>query len=101
MKITLKSIKPSTRKGKKLMATFELYHKGQTRTHVVHFGAEGSSTYLDHKDDTKKKNWMARHIGNINNSPNNISPAVLSWLILWNKPTMTASIKDYKKRTGY
>ena len=30
---------------------------GQT----IHFGAEGGSTFIDHKDPVKKAAWIARH----------------------------------------
>jgi len=103
MKIKLESIKKSTRKGKKLMATFELTNSEGTKkeNHVVHFGAEGSSTFIDHKDKQKKKNWLLRHAGYIQDAESNMSPSILSWLILWNKENIKDSIADYKKRSGY
>jgi len=27
----------------------------------IHFGAEGGSTFIDHKDPVKRKNWKKRH----------------------------------------
>ena len=30
----------------------------------IDFGLKGSSTYLDHKDKTKRNNYRARHLGN-------------------------------------
>tara|TARA_R110002095_G_scaffold32911_1_gene31435 strand:- start:839 stop:1108 length:270 start_codon:yes stop_codon:yes gene_type:complete len=66
----------------------------------VKFGAEGSKTFLDHKDDKKKENYLKRHIVRENwNDP--YSAGALSRYILWNKPTLLESIKDYKKRFGF
>ena len=63
----------------------------------VKFGAEGSSTYIDHKDDKKKENYLARHKVRENwNDP--YSAGALSRWILWNKHGLLESIKDYKKR---
>ena len=86
----LLSVKKSTRKDKKLMATFD---DGTT----THFGFLGSSTYIDHKDDKKKDAYIARHKVNENwNDPK--SAGALSRYILWNKTTLSASIEDFKKR---
>ena len=63
----------------------------------VKFGAEGSKTFLDHKDDKKKENYLARHKVRENwNDP--YTAGALSRWILWNKKTLRESIADYKKR---
>ena len=53
----------------------------------IDFGLKGSSTYLDHKDKTKRNNYRARHLGNDreNYLIKNIipSPALLSDYLLW------------------
>lgn len=53
----------------------------------IDFGLKSSSTYLDHKDKTKRNNYRARHLGKNkeyylikNNIP---SPALLSYYLLW------------------
>ena len=28
---------------------------------IIHFGAAGASTFLEHRDPIKRKNWIARH----------------------------------------
>ncbi len=97
----LLSIKPSTKKGKKMMATF-CKCSGCTKCKpderkVVHFGQAGSSTYLDHKDDAKKSAYLARH--KVNENWNDLtSPGALSRYILWNKKTLSESIADYKSK---
>ena len=53
----------------------------------IDFGLKGSSTYLDHKDKTKRNNYRARHLGNDreNYLIKNIipSPSLLSYYLLW------------------
>jgi formamidopyrimidine-DNA glycosylase len=84
------SIKQSNRKGKKLMATFS---DGTT----THFGAEGYSDFTQHKDEARKQRYINRHTKN-ENWNNYKSAGALSRWILWNKSTLSASIKDYKKK---
>jgi len=63
----------------------------------VHFGAKGSSTYIDHKDEKKKDAYIARHRVNENfNNP--MTAGSLARFILWNKTTLSASINDFKRR---
>jgi hypothetical protein len=94
------SIKPSTNSDKKLMATFERDNGRQITTHF------GSSSHMDftkyskqNKEIAKQKKeaYIARHRVNENwNDPT--SAGSLSKHILWNKPTIEASIADFKKR---
>ncbi len=86
----LVSIKPSTRPDKKLMATFD---DGTT----THFGQKGAGDFTKSGDEEKKANYIARHRVNENwNDPK--SAGALSRFILWNKPTLSASIRDFKER---
>lgn len=92
-KIILKSIKKSNKKNKKYMATFI----NNNREKTIHFGAKGMSDYTIHKDKERKERYINRHKKRENwKSP--MSAGALSRWILWNKPTLTASINDYKKR---
>jgi len=96
-KLELKSIKKSTRDGKKFMATF-IMPNGRTKT--THFGAAGMSDYTKHKDKARKQRYINRHKKRENwNDPT--TAGALSLYILWNKPTLKASIVDYKKRFGF
>lgn len=97
----LTSIKKSDKPDKKLQATFCMCEKKDsckgTNTKTIHFGQRGSSTYLDHKDEDKKKAYLARH--KVNEDWNNpLTAGALSRFILWNKKTLTESIADFKKR---
>ncbi len=59
MVFKLKNIEPSNRDTKQLKTVF--YDKTNEKTKTVHFGYRGGSTYIDHKDDTKKENYIKRH----------------------------------------
>jgi hypothetical protein len=88
--VKLVSVKPSTRKEKKLMATFD---DGTT----THFGASGYSDFTKNKDEERKKRYIARHSAQ-ESFTNPKDASTLARFILWNKPTLDASIQDYKKR---
>ena len=85
-------IKKSNKKGKKMMAVFEK----NSRKKYIHFGAEGMSDYTIHKDKERKKRYMSRHKKR-ENWKNLMSPGALSKHVLWNKPSLRSSIKDYER----
>ena len=64
---------------------------------TIHFGSKGGSTFLEHKDSKIKKAWESRHKVR-EDWDNPFSASALSKWILWNKATLEASIKDYKKK---
>lgn len=85
----------STNPKKKLMAVFENCETKRKKT--VHFGSIGYSDFTKHKDPERKKRYIDRHRKNENwNDP--IKAGTLSKFVLWNKPTLKASIADYKRR---
>lgn len=86
-------IEPSTRKDKKWTAIFEDKNK-TTRTH---FGSKGMNDFLITGDEKARQSYLTRHKKDLlTNDPTRAG--YLSYYILWNKPTMEASIRDYKKR---
>lgn len=90
----LESISPSSSAGKKLKAVFRL---DNNKTKTIHFGASGYSDYIQSGDEEKKAAYIARHKVNENfNNP--MTAGALSRWILWNKPTQSASVADFKKR---
>lgn len=96
--MNLLSIELSTRKNKRFVATF----KDVDKLIKVHFGfksPDGSygSTFIDHRDDVKKANYIARHGAN-ETWDDPITPATLSRYILWEKPTLREAITAYRKR---
>jgi len=91
------TIKKSTNPKKKYMAIF--YENGK-RIKTTHFGCAGMSDYTKHKDKARKQRYMNRHKAT-ENWQKPMSAGSLSRYILWNKPTLRASISDYKKRFNY
>lgn len=94
------SIKPSTNKDKKLMATFE---RDNGRTITTHFGQAGAMDFTKYskQDKTvakqKKESYIARHKVNEDwNDPT--SAGALSYHILWSEPTIESAIKKFKRR---
>ena len=75
-------IKHSTRKGKRFMIKYN--------DKWIHFGSypfTGEGTYIDHGNDTIRKNWKARHSKIMKDGKlaykNRESPEYYSWNILW------------------
>ena len=99
----LLGITKSDKPEKRLKATFckcKVKNECKGSNHkVVHFGQKGGSTYIDHKDDEKKENYIARHKVN-ENWRDATTAGALARFILWNKKTLSASIADFKKRFG-
>jgi hypothetical protein len=91
--LKLISIKKSPKKDKKYVATFSR----NGRIKKTHFGAKGMSDFTLHKDPSRKKRYENRHRSR-ENWRDPTSAGSLSKYILWNKPSLRASISDYKKR---
>jgi hypothetical protein len=97
--IDLLSIRKSTNPKKKMMAEFNA--NGNKKT--IHFGSASNKDFTiyskgDPVKAIKMKNaYLARHKVNENwNTP--LTAGSLSRWILWNKPTISASISDFKRR---
>jgi hypothetical protein len=93
----------SSRNDKKYM----IKHDNKT----THFGGDpskyrdftlmnnkSSQFYLPNKEDREKvkTNYRKRHRND--NLTNPYSAGALSYFLLWNKPSLSASIKDYEKK---
>ena len=91
--LKLISIKKSPKKDKKYVATFSR----NGRIKKTHFGAKGMSDYTKHKDPSRKQRYINRHKKR-ENWKDPTSAGALSRYILWGKPSLRASISDYKKR---
>jgi hypothetical protein len=90
----LLNIKQSTNPYKKLMAIFVL-DNGKKK--IVHFGAKGYDDFTLHKDEERKRLYIKRHEANEKWS-DPLTAGALSRYILWNKPTLVESIKDFTNR---
>ena len=77
--------------GKRFQATFSDGKKTK-------FGSVGGSTYIDHKDKEKRRNYIARHKNDLNtNNPQRAG--YLSLMLLWgSKTNLKDAIKDYNRR---
>jgi len=68
-------------------------------TKTVSFGAAGYSDYTKHGDKDRKEAYIARHKKNENwNASGAKTAGFYSKHVLWNKPTLKASIDDINKR---
>ena len=85
------SLKLSSRDNKR----YEIIFSEPKKT--IHFGAKNYSDFTQHKSEIRKNAYLARHKVNENfNDP--LTAGALSRWILWNKPTLSASVADFKKR---
>ena len=83
-------IKKATNPDNKYMA---VVHKPNGRTKTVQFGAAGMSDYTKHKDPQRKQRYLDRHRKN-EDWTNYETEGFYAKQILWNKPTITESIRD-------
>ena len=91
-------IKISTNAQKKYMAIFRNTKTGHTRT--THFGAKGYSDFTKHKNLERRARYDSRHENNENWDDPFTAGSLSKW-ILWNKPSITDSIRHYKKKFGF
>ena len=91
--LKLISIKKSPKKDKKYVATFSR----NGRIKKTHFGFSKMSDFTKHKDPARKQRYINRHKKR-ENWKDPTSAGALSRYILWHKPSLRASISDYKKR---
>lgn len=65
----------------------------------INFGSAVGYTYIDHGDDTKRRNYIARH--RVNEDWDKINAGSLSRYILWgDSRDINDNIKNYKKKFG-
>ena len=94
-KPTSVEVKRSTNDEKKLMAVFK-YPDGKTKT--THFGARGMSDYTKHGDKERMERYLDRHDNGREDWTDPTTAGALSRWILWNKPSLSGSFNDFKKR---
>ena len=87
--ILQKSFKPD----KKYMVIFD--------DKIIHFGSKPYSDYTKHGDFARMKRYETRHKSRENWNKSGMKTAGFwsKWL-LWNKPTLSSSIKDLEHRFG-
>ena len=94
-KLRLITLRKSHKRCKKYDAVFK-YPDGDTKT--VSFGLNPYSDFTKHKDVTRRARYLKRHSGMGENWNDPTTPGALSRHILWNKPTLQGSIRDFKKK---
>ena len=90
------TLEDGTAKGKRYKAIF--YDKNGKKIKTTQFGSSSHDNYTIHKDDKRKELYLKRH--HKDNIDDPMSAGSLSWYLLWNKPTLQASIKEYERRFG-
>jgi hypothetical protein len=63
---------------------------------TVHIGALGYEDYTQHKDNERKKRYIARHAHN--GYTDKYAPNTLSRFLLWEYTDLNKAIKEYNKR---
>jgi hypothetical protein len=91
----LKSVSRSPKVGKKWRATFT---DGDKEKHTD-FGASGMDDFTLTKDEAQRDRYRSRHAKDLNTG-DYTRAGFLSYYILWNKPTISASIADFRSRFG-
>ena len=82
----------STRAQKK----YQIEVDGRT----IHFGAAGYEDYTTHKDPARKARYLARHSGEDWSEAGVNSAGFWARWLLWNQPSLQASIRDVNQRFG-
>lgn len=92
--VKLKRLVPSHNPEKKYDAVIET---DAGREKVISFGAKGMSDYTQHKDEERKKRYVARHSAR-ESFTDPTTAGFWAKNILWNKPTISESLRDTKVR---
>ena len=82
-------ITPSNKSAKKFTAKID-------DKKTIHFGAKLYEDYTMHRDDKRKKAYLARHKHDNYNNPN--YAGFYSTNLLWKKPTLKESIQATNKK---
>lgn len=88
--VKFKKLKGSNKK-------YEITFEKNGKQYIRKFGASGMSDFTIHKDRERRERYITRHKKDLgSNDP--MKPGYLSMYILWNKPSLSASLADYKRR---
>jgi hypothetical protein len=88
------TLQDGTAKGKRYKAIF--YDEDGNKIKTTQFGSSFHENFTIHRDKQRRELYRKRHHKDKIDEP--YSAGALSWWILWNKPTLEASIKDYARR---
>ena len=100
----LLSVKPSSRKDKRYVATYckcKVKNSCEGSNHKkVHFGQPDATTYVDGASEQKKDAYQARHSKSPGENVNKPDTAgALSWHLLWGATrSLRENIEKFKKK---
>ena len=67
----------------------------------IHFGDDRYENYTMHQDNKRRKNYISRHKPReVWNKYGIFTPGFWSRWLLWEKPTLSAAIKNIKNKFG-
>jgi hypothetical protein len=96
MPLSLISLSPSSQSDKKYVVKLK---QDSGRTKSIHFGAKGMDDFTKTGDVAQKERYLKRHSAREHwNNP--LTAGFWAKNILWNKPTVSASLEDTKRRYG-
>jgi hypothetical protein len=86
------SLTQSPRKTKRFRIEFSQPKK------IIHFGQRGGNTYIDHKDNRKRENYLKRHM--VNEDWSEVNAGSLSAFLLWGpssdlRTNLTSFLRKY------
>lgn len=93
-KLKLVSLEKSDKYPYKFTACFD---KPNGRTSCTHFGHRDYEDYTIHGDRERRDRYIDRHAKDLR-TRNPTRAGFLSMFILWNKPTVTGSLRDFRRR---
>lgn len=70
------------------------------REKTIYFGQAGASDMIQHKDEERKKRYIKRHSGMGEKWSDPTTAGFYALHLLWNKPSLSASIKDTNEKYG-
>ena len=76
---------------------YEITFNKNGKKYVRKFGSAGMSDFTKHKDKERRERYISRHKKDLK-TKDPMKPGYLSMFILWNKPSLKASLADYKRR---
>ena len=76
------------------------YDTARKKLKTVSFGATGYEDFITHGDIQRKMNYISRHKSS-EDWGNPMTAGALSYFLLWNKTTLSASYKDFRQRFDY
>ena len=93
----MKLLKVTASKDKNKRYSAHFIKKDDGKIKVVSFGSPDHDNFTIHKDEKRKRAYLARHKKDLRtNDPTRAG--YLSYFLLWNKPTLRQSIRDFKQK---